>query len=611
MILVTIINNNLESLIPIIHEFSDKTSKHILFFDNSNLEIELANNLKNSIENENSNTEVELIKIDEDSKKDIDSIKEKLQKYGKSTYLNAAQSDTSLVVVLSNYILDSGGYVLAYDKFENTYNKISKDNFSNHKIERNLTIDSFINYMGYRKISENSIEKAKKYESHLNFVFKNSNNFFFSEYLIKKNRIKELDVKTKNAFVGLNILDKDYNYIRKESFGNLFEYFIFSKLQQYNFDDIKIGVEVEFAQNIENEFDILAIRNNHMYAIECKLGAIVSDSNSIIYKLDSLIENFGEDSKGLIVNIHPTEDVYNNRVFINKLFSQKARKRAQYNNLEVYNDYRFNEIEFNEIVEDFFEATLNSKKELKDEPLFLLGGRDLEMLEIKNILIKNNKHYLDKKLSWGAKLSHYIHLLDKKREYYGIELIEDVEPPEKYKAIDHHNDLQNRPSSIEQVADILGISLNRYQMLVALNDKGYIPAMQEYGATEVEIELIRQKDREAQGVTKQDELLADISIQEAHTINGVFTIKAHTDKFSAIVDKCYGKHSKILIYNDKKLTYYGDGVKKIVSKYQKAIKSNRAYYGGNNGFFGISENIYPKKEIDRIKKDILKIVAQR
>ena len=232
------------------------------------------------------------------------------------------------------------------------------------------------------------------------------------------------------------------------------------------------------------------------------------------------------------------------------------------------------------------------------------------MQEIKNILIKNSKHYLDKKLSWEeAKLSRYIHLLDNKRVYYGIELIQDVPPPKNYITIDHHNTLQEKPSSIEQVADILGVKLNRYQTLVALNDKGYIPAMEKFGATEVEIELIRQKDRIAQGVTQKDEILAKTAIENGEIINGVFVVKSFSNKFSPIADRCYGVIDKLLIYTDNELVYYGKGVEKLVKIFNKEIKKNKAYYGGNNGFFGISEGYFNKEEIRRIKKRIIKEVA--
>ena len=403
------------------------------------------------------------------------------------------------------------------------------------------------------------------------------------------------------------MIDKKNNFV-KTSFGKLFEYFIYLKLIEYDFDDIKIGVNLAFDDNLEvvNEFDILAIKNNHIYTIECKLGT-ASEASSVIYKLDSLIENFGEDSKGMIVNIHSNMDLIKDS-FIQKKFSTIAKQRAKYNNLEVYNDYFFNEKSFCEIVENFFEVKLKNEKNLKDEPVFLLGGKDLEMEEIKKLLIKHNKHYIDKNLNWGAKLSEYINLLEPNTTYYGIELIEDVIPPKNYIPIDHHNDNQTNKSSLEQIAQILGEELDRYLTLVSLNDKGYIPAMKEFGATEVEIEYIRQKDRKAQGVSQEDEILAQIALEEVQKIEDIAYIKALSDKFSPIIDRCYNKYKNVLIYTDKKFVYYGRDIKKLVKKYKNEISKNYIYYGGNFSFFGTSEDKYTPKELEKLRKEILMIL---
>jgi len=100
---------------------------------------------------------------------------------------------------------------------------------------------------------------------------------------------------------------------------------------------------------------------------------------------------------------------------------------------------------------------------LNSKILFFLGGYDLEMITIKDILELNNLKYIDKNLSWGTKLSNYKDELEKYQDYtiYGVELEQDITPPKNYIQIDHHNQNFNKPSSIEQVAKILGIELNR------------------------------------------------------------------------------------------------------------------------------------------------------
>lgn len=144
--------------------------------------------------------------------------------------------------------------------------------------------------------------------------------------------------------------------------------------------------------------------------------------------------------------------------------------------------------------------------------LFLLGGNDLEMQTIKDILKSNNIEYIDKKLSWGAKLSDYKNELKHMGIIYGIELEEDITPPKNYISIDHHGENNHLESSLEQIAKILDLELNRHQFLVAKNDSNYIKGMQSICTTKEEINLIRAMDRKAQGATPEDEALAIKSI---------------------------------------------------------------------------------------------------
>ncbi|MBN3036606.1 MAG: hypothetical protein JW861_13550 [Bacteroidales bacterium] len=231
---------------------------------------------------------------------------------------------------------------------------------------------------------------------------------------------------------------------------------------------------------------------------------------------------------------------------------------------------------------------------------FLLGGHDLEMLEIRSILHEKSLPFYDRNLSWGARLSHYYDLLDSMKGIpVGIELIRDTTPPEDYIEIDHHNEKSGWPTSIEQVAGLLNIELTDYQKLVAANDRGYIPAMKQMGASEELICEIRAKDREAQGVTERDEQLAEKSIENnLEYRNGITVIRSETMKFSAITDRRYGLDHRLLIYTSRNLCFYGNGVALLSARYTDFIKSNKAYSGGGeNGFFGLAESAFTETEI--------------
>ena len=233
--------------------------------------------------------------------------------------------------------------------------------------------------------------------------------------------------------------------------------------------------------------------------------------------------------------------------------------------------------------------------------IFLLGGHDLEMQEIRNLLISHGEHFVDADLNWSnAHLSAYRSLLTEEpdSEYYGIELQEDCPLPKHYMRIDHHNDYNNRPASILQVAGILGVTPDRHLQLVAANDAGYIPAMQALGATKTEIATIRRLDRAAQGVTEEDERLAELSISGHLSIyEGLFIVYAQTSRFSAICDRLY-PYQRLLIYTDTEWTYYGEGKSELVAMLADDIYNNKVYHGGgDNGYIGAVKGAFTTTQI--------------
>ena len=237
--------------------------------------------------------------------------------------------------------------------------------------------------------------------------------------------------------------------------------------------------------------------------------------------------------------------------------------------------------------------------------LFLLGGHDLEMLTIRQMLEgREGCIVVDKHLQWdNARLSAYRDELSQHDSYniiYGIELQEDIPLPKNYYRIDHHNDWADKPSSLEQVAEVLGVKLTRYQQLVAANDKGYIPAMKALGASKEETDHIRRRDRTAQGVTEEDEALAEKAITEnLHAYKGLTVVKAFSSRFSPICDRLY-PYLRLLIYTDTEWMFYGEGKADLVSLLAKDIQQKKVFHGGgNNGYIGSVQYAFDRKEIEQ------------
>jgi hypothetical protein len=137
--------------------------------------------------------------------------------------------------------------------------------------------------------------------------------------------------------------------------------------------------------------------------------------------------------------------------------------------------------------------------------IFFLGGYDAEMVTIKDILKEKNLSFFDNNLKWGAKLSEYkkeLSELSSDQIPVFIELNLDTEYPPNAIIIDHHNERagKDKKTSIEQVADLLGVELNRWQQLISTNDKGYVWGMIDIGASEEEI---KKHKKNRQGSTRR------------------------------------------------------------------------------------------------------------
>jgi hypothetical protein len=246
------------------------------------------------------------------------------------------------------------------------------------------------------------------------------------------------------------------------------------------------------------------------------------------------------------------------------------------------------------------------------ERIFLLGGKDLEMEEIKRILINKKEVFYDKNLTWGAKLSSYEEVIriNKDKLIIGIELEKDIKIDFRYLEIDHHNKNINKKSSLEQIAKLLNIELTREQKLIALNDSGYIPAMEKFGASKEEIRKIRFMDRQSQGISEKDEELAEKSILKNKKIYpNLIVVKSFTEKFSTITDRLY-PNKNIFIYTDDEFTYYGEKSKELGQKYYEKY-GDKIYYGGNeNGYFGAGKHQFNLNEIEEILKEVIEYVTR-
>ncbi len=178
---------------------------------------------------------------------------------------------------------------------------------------------------------------------------------------------------------------------------------------------------------------------------------------------------------------------------------------------------------------------------------------------------------------------------------HGVELA----GPNPYHAIDidHHryqNDDRSHPlSSLEQVATIVGHPLDRREQLIAANDRAYIPGMKALGATDPEIEAVRQLDRAAQGITPADEARAVADLARAERRGARIHVACSAKPTSAHMDRLYGQAPEILLTSEHEWNYSGPRHLQLAA----ANFPEQHWSGGSpeSGYFGILDPAEPTR----------------
>ena len=202
---------------------------------------------------------------------------------------------------------------------------------------------------------------------------------------------------------------------------------------------------------------------------------------------------------------------------------------------------------------------------------FITPANDGEAVEIRKILQATHIDHVVTRQAWGATWANLepgvVEIIEgfisanPSAVIYGIEL----GGPARWGAInvDHHiyrdENRSNEKSSIEQVAALLGIELTDHQLLIAANDKGYIPAMKAAGASENEIKIVRAQDRLAQGVTPDQEAQAVADILAAQIRGQKYLVACPKGATSAITDRLFGRYTELITVDglNGKWIYFG------------------------------------------------------
>jgi len=317
MTLVSIIGDFHSSILPIFYHYRKELKKHIIIYDDFKYDIKEAQKLirgiKRFCKNENLDIKTLTHTIDEDRYKAIqDTIKfiDTNTKRKDKLLLNCTDGLANVNILLSQYFLPLNSQIISYDRFDNHCNIITKNSMKTEKLSNVIPIkDHFM----LKDIKIDAIESkffAKKYQKEILAIFEKYEDEFkeFANYVFKSKKPDLTNKKFKNINKLISKIGiKDIKSEQKLITGGLFEYYIYLKIKDLDFDDIQLGVQVkqyiDDSNFIPNEFDILIMKENHLHMIECKYSNRIK-LDQLVYKYMALKNIIDDDGKIVMITAY-------------------------------------------------------------------------------------------------------------------------------------------------------------------------------------------------------------------------------------------------------------------------------------------------------------------
>jgi len=361
LVLVSILGDFHSSIFPLYYEFKDVLTKHIIVHDDAFSEVRKSKVVINSLKKFNKKHSLKIateeFNIDEDSLASIEKLIIKIKSLDNSledVYINTTDGLSNISIILASKLIDSGAKLLAYDMYENTYNLTTKESMKNIKIESSIGIEDHLLLKGMVIESQDDLTFAHKYKQQILDLFQTYSDEF--EYL--KKDISQTSNRHKNKYPRalqlINNMGLDLVQNAKVITGGLFEYYVYLIIKDLGFDDIKVGIKVhqKFTNDItvENEFDILLMKDNHLHMIECKFTKYPK-SQELVYKYSALINLIDDDNKIMILTNEPD---YSHNIYDKTNVKLQHHRRALLNRISFRGSVLKNKNLFIEDVKSIF-----------------------------------------------------------------------------------------------------------------------------------------------------------------------------------------------------------------------------------------------------------------
>jgi len=363
MVLVSILGDFHSSILPIFFEFKEKLTHHIIIHDDSKYDMNQANKLiqaqKDFIslykDDKDINFELIDITIDEDDYEDIIKTYEKIKSLTNKNniYLNATDGLNSVGIVLSNKFLDLGSNVIVYDKFSNTYNLHKQNSINRIKIKNNTDIKNHLRLKGYSLLDYSNKFELQNRKDDILRLCEN-----LTELKELGSKLQESKLNNVSGYEKYKKILKKLNQSNNVSFiqGTVFEEYIYWIIKDnFDFDDVMVGLKIEFEKDFENELDIVMIKDNHLHTIECKFVNYIKGEH-FVYKTNSIIDYLDDDGKAMILSIGGDNTKITNSGNKKLQFTIGDQARASNGNIKIHQNKTFKKSKFIEDVKKHFLA---------------------------------------------------------------------------------------------------------------------------------------------------------------------------------------------------------------------------------------------------------------
>ncbi len=242
---------------------------------------------------------------------------------------------------------------------------------------------------------------------------------------------------------------------------------------------------------------------------------------------------------------------------------------------------------------------------------FFLGGRDLEMQAIGELLAIHDCVVFDRHLDWGALASAYADeiysCLRQQCTAVLVELKDDLQLADVAERgavifVDHHGERAGltQPTSIEQIFALLQLPESAWSRdldLVAANDRGSVQGMLRLTppATRLELLQIRAADRRAQGISAEQEESGRLAANDAQVCLGgkLTTVSLSHNRTATVTDVLDANlggsgYQNLLIRSPQEICFLGYG--SVIDQLRKAV--HNSWWGGElplSGYWGCGD----------------------